>query len=178
MPIEVTTSPSINDTLHSYRDFSYQPSFLAKISRTAPVTNWITQEQTIVMENPATDVSVHHRCHEGRLFLFPFGSGFGFFFFFLDKDSCHSPPYWFRISAVIIKSTPCTAINRCLKAYPLSPHPFSLVHPRWTKTRHPTIPCHRIRLFLLVCDILSLDVYMFMMSQETHLGILRRGSLV
>lgn len=70
MPIEVTTSPSITDTLHSYRDFSCQPSFLAKIPRTAPVTNWITQEQAIVMENPATDVSVHHRCHEGRLFLF------------------------------------------------------------------------------------------------------------
>ena len=174
MPIEVTTSPSINDTLHSYRDFPYQPSFLAKISRTAPVTNWITQEQTIVMENPATDVSVHHRCHKGRLFSF----GFGFGFFFWDKDSCHSPLYWFRISAVIIKSTPCTAINRCLKAYPLSPHPFSLVHPHRTKTRHPIIPCRRIRPFLLVCDILSLEGYMFTMSQEMHLGIFRRGSLV
>jgi tristetraprolin/butyrate response factor 1 len=59
MPIEVTTSPSITDTLHSYRDFSCQPSFLAKISRTAPVTNWITQEQAIVMENPATDRRNH-----------------------------------------------------------------------------------------------------------------------
>ncbi len=84
MPIEVTTSPSITDTLHSYRDFSYQPSFFAKIST---ATNWITQEQAIAMEDPATDVSVLHRCHQGAPFLFPFG----FVFFFLDKDSCHSP---------------------------------------------------------------------------------------
>ena len=87
MPIEVTTSPSITDTLHSYRDFSYQPSFLAKISRTAPVTNWITQEQAIVMENPATDVSVHYQCHEERLFSF----GFGFFFFFGQRLMSFSP---------------------------------------------------------------------------------------
>ena len=73
MPIEVTTSPSITDTLHSYRDVSYNPSFFAKISRPAPVTNWITQEQAIAMENPATDVSVLHRCRQGRLFPFPFG---------------------------------------------------------------------------------------------------------
>lgn len=57
MPIEVTTSPSITDTLHSYRDFSYQPSFFAKISRTAPVPNWITQEQA--MEDPAADRRNH-----------------------------------------------------------------------------------------------------------------------
>ena len=171
MPIEVATSPSITDTLHSYRDFSCQPSFLAKISRTAPVANWITQEQAIVMENPTTDVSVHHRCCGGRLFLFAW-------FFLLAEDSCHSH-YWLRISAVIIKSTPCTAINRCLKACPLSKlHPFSLAHPQWTKTRHPTIPCRRIRLFLLVYDTFSPERYLLTVSQETHLGILPKISLV
>jgi len=75
MPIEVTTSPSIADTFHSYHEFSYQR--FAKVSRTAPVANWITQEQAIVMEDPATDVSVLHRCHQGCLLPF----GFCIFFF-------------------------------------------------------------------------------------------------
>lgn len=66
-----------------------------------------------------------------------------------------SPHYWLRFSAVITKSTPCTAIRPCLKACPLSnTHPFSLARPRSTKTRHPTIPCRRIRPFPQVCEIL------------------------
>ena len=80
-----------------------------------------------------------------------------FNFVVLGKNSC-PPHYWFRISAVITKSTPRTAVKLCLTACPHSnPHPFSLVRPRTTKTRHPTIPCHRIRPFLQVCGILSFD---------------------
>lgn len=75
----------------------------------------------------------------------------------LGINSC-LPLHWFRFSAVITKSTPCTAIKPCLKACPLSNiHPFSLAPPRWTKTRHPTIPCRRIRPFQQVCGILSFE---------------------
>ncbi|KAI0003726.1 hypothetical protein BJV74DRAFT_793355 [Russula compacta] len=57
MPVEVTSSPSITDTLHSYTEYSYQPSLFAKISRTGPANNWIIQEQAIAMEDAAADQS-------------------------------------------------------------------------------------------------------------------------
>jgi hypothetical protein len=138
MPIEVTSSPSITDTLHSYSEYSYQPPLFAKISRTGPVNNWIIQQQPIAMEDAAADVSFPHRYLSRFHFV-----GWG------KNSSLLSLHYWLRFSAVITKSTPCTAIRRCLKACPLSsPHPFSLARPRSTKTRHPTIPCRRIRPFL------------------------------
>ena len=84
----------------------------------------------------------------------PFFGAFFFSSFHLvvwGKNSCLFS-LWPRISAVITKSTLCTAIKPCLKACPpSSPHPFSPVRPRWTKTHHPIIPCHRIRPFLQVC---------------------------
>jgi hypothetical protein len=61
MPIEVTSSPSITDTLRSYSEYSYQPSLFAKISRTGPANNWIIHEQPIAMEDAAADVSSPHR---------------------------------------------------------------------------------------------------------------------
>jgi hypothetical protein len=64
MPIEVASSPSITDTLHSY---SYKPSLFAKISKTGP---WIIQEQAIAMDDTATDVS-SHRSLSSELPSFP-----------------------------------------------------------------------------------------------------------
>jgi hypothetical protein len=150
MPIEVTSSPSITDTLDSYSEYSYQPSLFAKISSTGSANNWIIQEQAIAMEDSAADVS-SHRCLSTALYSFP-----ALISCFWAKTHIISPLYLSHISAVITKSMLCTAIKPCLKGCPPSnPHPFSLVHPRWTKTRHPIIPCHRIRLFLQVCRIQS-----------------------
>ena len=152
MPIEVTSSPSITDTLRSYTEYSYQPSLFAKISTTSPADNWIIQEQPIAMEDAAVDVSYHRSLSWSLSSLSCFS-----ILVVLGKNSC-LPHHWFRFSAVITKSTPCTAIKPCLKACPPSNiHPFSLAPPRLTKTRHPTIPCRRIRLFQQVCGILSFE---------------------
>jgi hypothetical protein len=168
MPIEVTSSPSISDTLHSYSEYSYQPSLFAKISRTGPANNWIIQEQPIAMEDATADVSSPHRCLSRAL-----SSLSRFHFVVLGKNSC-LPHYWLRFSAVITKSTPCTAIRPCLKACPLSnTHPFSLARPRSTKTRHRTIPCRRIRPFPQVCGIPFFPDHHSQLPRKRVLGYLR-----
>ena len=66
MPIEVTSSPSITDTLHEYSEYSFQPSLFAKISGPGLANNWIIQEQAIAMEDAPADVSLSSSMSPGR----------------------------------------------------------------------------------------------------------------